>query len=420
MSDRITVEQLVRIRIPRHELLIELTLEEANELFLGLQGVHRGILALRPLRLPMPTRIPIVPTDEGLDLLAADLGITGPTLQDDIENMIAANSKSGEELRLHSLSLRVAGLTESILTTPDYWDCECDERYIHFHQAESCPRCGAHRDSQPDSRVLEVLKHGPEGAAWKFIASDGMQIPGELVNEHLQKYVESIRDPFDTVENPDDADEQEQEFLSRLPQPEARGEKPDSRPAGDLHGSIVEADTPHASDDKQTKRLLEAWHHFRAKYPKRLHPDSYVVGKVATRLTMPSADVRRLLREQGISVDEPMSRAESQRLGEQAKRAKVTPPEPKPVKSANMLLDRFPTPPANLDILDALALTWEILDEMHPQISSFVTARVGLNATMAYKAVVEAFKPEYEALPPFAQREFKSAIAARWHKECAA
>jgi hypothetical protein len=137
----------------------------------------------------------------------------GPSLQDDIEAMIAQNSKNGEELRLHSLVLRVDGLDQTLLTTPDYWDCECDENYIHFHQAERCPRCGAERDSQPDARVFELLKHAPENAAWKFIGPDGITVPVEVINERLRVYAESLRDPF----APDDADEQEAEFLSRLP-----------------------------------------------------------------------------------------------------------------------------------------------------------------------------------------------------------
>ena len=42
------------------------------------------------------------------------------------------------------------------LTTPDFWDCECSEKFIHSRQVERCAHCGAHRDEQPDSRLFEV------------------------------------------------------------------------------------------------------------------------------------------------------------------------------------------------------------------------------------------------------------------------
>ena len=46
--------------------------------------------------------------------------------------------------------------TESVLLTPDYWDCECKDEYIHFESEESCPECKAKREDQPNSRISEV------------------------------------------------------------------------------------------------------------------------------------------------------------------------------------------------------------------------------------------------------------------------
>lgn len=43
-----------------------------------------------------------------------------------------------------------------IVTTPDFWDCECEENFIHPVYEESCPKCGHSREEQPDSRVNEV------------------------------------------------------------------------------------------------------------------------------------------------------------------------------------------------------------------------------------------------------------------------
>jgi hypothetical protein len=47
-----------------------------------------------------------------------------------------------------------------IITTPEYWDCECLKDYIHPSEVSCCGRCGALRDDQPDARVDEVRKAG--------------------------------------------------------------------------------------------------------------------------------------------------------------------------------------------------------------------------------------------------------------------
>lgn len=40
--------------------------------------------------------------------------------------------------------------------TPDFWDCECKDDFIHPKKQSLCDRCGAVADEQPDSRVNEV------------------------------------------------------------------------------------------------------------------------------------------------------------------------------------------------------------------------------------------------------------------------
>ena len=37
-----------------------------------------------------------------------------------------------------------------------FWDCECETEFIHSASEQSCPRCGARRDDQPNSRADEV------------------------------------------------------------------------------------------------------------------------------------------------------------------------------------------------------------------------------------------------------------------------
>ena len=45
--------------------------------------------------------------------------------------------------------------TPTILN-PNFWDCECDEHYIHPGKYKKCPKCGARRDEMPDSRQNEI------------------------------------------------------------------------------------------------------------------------------------------------------------------------------------------------------------------------------------------------------------------------
>lgn len=41
-------------------------------------------------------------------------------------------------------------------TTSDFWDCECEEEYIHHSGQPCCTKCGAIREDCPDSRLSEV------------------------------------------------------------------------------------------------------------------------------------------------------------------------------------------------------------------------------------------------------------------------
>ena len=41
-------------------------------------------------------------------------------------------------------------------TNEEYWDCECDEKYIHHASVDECPVCGALRDESPDSHQAEI------------------------------------------------------------------------------------------------------------------------------------------------------------------------------------------------------------------------------------------------------------------------
>jgi len=41
-------------------------------------------------------------------------------------------------------------------TTDDYWDCDCEDNYIHPIEQKYCPICDSHEENYPSSRVNEV------------------------------------------------------------------------------------------------------------------------------------------------------------------------------------------------------------------------------------------------------------------------
>ena len=43
-----------------------------------------------------------------------------------------------------------------VQTTDEYWDCECEEEYIHYAEQPCCTKCGAIREDCPDSRLAEI------------------------------------------------------------------------------------------------------------------------------------------------------------------------------------------------------------------------------------------------------------------------
>lgn len=51
-------------------------------------------------------------------------------------------------------------MSDEIVLTPKYWDCECAENYIHPRSVSSCAICKSRRSEQPQSRVNEVVAHG--------------------------------------------------------------------------------------------------------------------------------------------------------------------------------------------------------------------------------------------------------------------
>ena len=38
----------------------------------------------------------------------------------------------------------------------NYWDCECEDNYIHSNDEDTCNKCNAEKEEQPNSRQCEV------------------------------------------------------------------------------------------------------------------------------------------------------------------------------------------------------------------------------------------------------------------------
>ncbi len=46
------------------------------------------------------------------------------------------------------------------VTSPYYWDCECEVDYIHSYKTSQCWKCGVRKHGQPNSIKIEVEKFG--------------------------------------------------------------------------------------------------------------------------------------------------------------------------------------------------------------------------------------------------------------------
>ena len=69
-------------------------------------------------------------------------------------------------------------LLENNTTTNDaYWDCNCEENYIHYKKKfKSCLVCGAHQESQPDSMQVEI----DELKIYSVWSKEYINLPGKI------------------------------------------------------------------------------------------------------------------------------------------------------------------------------------------------------------------------------------------------
>jgi hypothetical protein len=56
----------------------------------------------------------------------------------------------------HTPTRNMIAASNPCATTPQFWDCECTELYIHPKSVTECLHCSARAEDQPDSRITEV------------------------------------------------------------------------------------------------------------------------------------------------------------------------------------------------------------------------------------------------------------------------
>ncbi len=61
-------------------------------------------------------------------------------------------------LREFGVVVDIHSLGQDIITTENFFDCDCDHNFIHNKEQERyCPTCGIHMHEYPDSRLNEVV-----------------------------------------------------------------------------------------------------------------------------------------------------------------------------------------------------------------------------------------------------------------------
>jgi hypothetical protein len=108
-----------------HEWSIEDVYEKAEEMDIEINNIQAG---------------------QVLDLVWKNIDSEYGISWDSIENAIETVMKENK-------------IQNKIITNPDFWDCECKKNYIHRKNIRHCFKCGADRDSQPDSIQDEIDKY---------------------------------------------------------------------------------------------------------------------------------------------------------------------------------------------------------------------------------------------------------------------
>jgi len=50
-------------------------------------------------------------------------------------------------------------MKESCETTFEFWECNCEDKYLHHHYETECPICKSIKDESPDARLYDVIEN---------------------------------------------------------------------------------------------------------------------------------------------------------------------------------------------------------------------------------------------------------------------
>lgn len=91
-------------------------------------------------------------------------------------------------------------IDKSCTTNDNYWDCECEENYIHSKEFTYCPKCNSVPFEMPDSREGEI-KYGyiPEEETGKRF--NHQQVNFDLEKLYYFDEIEIKKSCLDTKEN---------------------------------------------------------------------------------------------------------------------------------------------------------------------------------------------------------------------------
>ena len=73
----------------------------------------------------------------------------------------------------------------TVETNPNYWDCECEDNYIHAKSKTlACSLCGMTEDESPDSRVNEIKENEYDICVWDIQFCKKDDDGNELLNDN--------------------------------------------------------------------------------------------------------------------------------------------------------------------------------------------------------------------------------------------
>ena len=52
----------------------------------------------------------------------------------------------------------LAEMDNTCATTPNYWECECEDNYLNSTQTGHCLKCGGDSDNCSDARISDVVR----------------------------------------------------------------------------------------------------------------------------------------------------------------------------------------------------------------------------------------------------------------------